>query len=430
MRNRFSNKKVNILMIILTCFITSGIFAQYQLFQWTNFEKGKMPDKYIPIGEDFENNVKVVEYNKLTNLPPEFDSGIAGKEIGKYGLQITVNPALWIIGLSDLSEDFILDRNRLGEKGKALYQADFFVPAPGEVVPNIAVLAMEPMVPGEKKPRSFYRFGMTENRHVYFSYVVQDEKNALDYKFDEALFRRLPRPGWHRFAIVFEGPSRIHCYIDGQEVYFDKPVEESTIQQLRVGVMLANKKKDDMVYVDNLSIQWTNEDYPIPASPYVGSWGETFITSAPQSPVTAPEAILPGMEAAAQLAASIQAVSTPSASAPLGPPQWLDTETGWRTSTATKIPMLVYFSAPNVPSVEQLDSVFSSDSDSQRFVRKYIPVKIDVNQLQGGQLAKKFGIFKLPSIVIMDSTGKEITRAIYGKNDNWQTFSAKLQIQP
>lgn len=429
MRLKYSTMKIYILLIVLAFFISPIVFAQYQLFQWTNFEKGKLPDKYIPIGEDFENNVKAVEVSQLPNMPTEFYSGIAAKEIGKYCLQITVNPTLWQMGLSDLSEDFILDRDRLGEKGKALYQADFFVPPAAEYAPHIAVLAMEPMLPGEKKPRSFYRFGMTENRDIYFSFVVQDELTARIYKPDKALFQRLPRPGWHRFAIVFEGQSRIHCYIDGQEISFDKPVEDATIRQLRVGIMLANKKQDDTVYVDNLSIQWTNEDYPIPASPYMGSWGETFITSAPQSPVTAPEAILPGMNAAAQLAASIQAASTPSASAPVGPPQWLDTETGWRTSMATKIPMLVYFSAPNVPSVERLDNVFSSDVDSQTFVRKYIPVKIDVNQLQGGQLAKKFSIFKLPSIVIMDSNGKEITRSIYGKNDNWQTFSAKLQTQ-
>jgi predicted RNA-binding protein YlxR (DUF448 family) len=50
-----------------------------------------------------------------------------------------------------------------------------------------------------------------------------------------------------------------------------------------------------------------------------------------------------------------------------------------------------------------------------------------VNQLEGGYLAKKFRIFKVPTMVILDPKGAEIGRAIYRTTDDWNTFSTQFK---
>jgi hypothetical protein len=383
--------------------------AQYQLLDWANFEKGKFQENSSPIGDKFDTTAKIVEYSQIPNMPPAFCSGAVANEVGKYGLQLFISPDIWMSGLAYALP---LDRDRLGVSGRALYQADFYLPPVGEKLPGLAVLAMEQMAPGENRPHSFYRFGLTLNRFLYFSYVVKDELTARIFLQDESMFSKLPRPGWHRFAIVFEGPNRIRCYIDGHEATFS-PVEEPTLRLLQVGILVAEKVEKYNCYADNLSIQWTPEDYPIPISPYAGTWANVPVSSTPKTnvaPTTAP--VIP---------------TSPEASA--GAIGWLDTKVGWDMSREKQTPMLVFFSAPNVPSVALLDKIIGDEPQAQTFIKQFIPIRIDVNQLRGGDIAKNFNIFKLPTLVIVNPQGKEVNRAIFGRYDNWQTFVAKLQTK-
>ncbi|HPB33040.1 MAG TPA: thioredoxin family protein, partial [Candidatus Sumerlaeota bacterium] len=155
-----------------------------------------------------------------------------------------------------------------------------------------------------------------------------------------------------------------------------------------------------LCYADNLSIQWTPENAPIPVSPYTFTWGG----AAPPTPVAPAVAPVPG-------GVKIE---------------WKDTATAWNTAISSGKPMFVYFSAPNVLAVNKLDQLFASDAQAQTFIQGYIPTKIDVNQLAGGDLARKFQIFKVPTILLMDSKGHETGRAIFSMADNWDTFTKKL----
>jgi len=383
--------------------------AQYQLLDWANFEKGKLQENSTPIGDKFDTIVKVVEYSKIPNMPPAFCSGAVADEVGKYGLQLYIDPEIWQSGLAYAMP---LDRDRLGVSGRALYQADFYLPPAGEILPSLAVLAMEPMTPGEKLPHSFYRFGLSENRFLYFSHVVKDEATARIFLQDRSMFSQLPRPGWHRFAIVFEGPNRIRCYIDGHEAAFS-PIEEPTLRLLQVGIMVADKINKYNCYADNLSIQWTPEDYPIPISPYAGTWANVPVSSAPGTNV----------------APTVAPVTLTSPAGSTSAIAWLDTKVGWDMSQEKQTSMLVFFGAPNVPSVALLDKIIADEPQAQMFIKQYIPIRIDVNQLRGGDIAKNFNIFKLPTLVIVNPQGKEVNRAIFGRYDNWQTFVAKLQTK-
>jgi len=397
-------------IMLIQAFLIPSAWTQYQLYRWANFEDGKFQVGAVPIGEYFDTTVKVVEYARIPNMPVEFHTGVSERETGQYGLWLKGDPAIWMAGLAD---GVVLDRDKLGMSGRALYQADFFIPPSDQFLPSIAVLAMEPLPPGGKQPVSFYRFGLSKNVFLYFSHVVKDEEQARIFKQDKAFLTKTPRPGWHRFAIVFEGVSTIRCYVDGQQPSFS-PVEESTLRKLQVGIMLAEKDAAYECFVDNLSIQWTPEDAPLPDSPYAPSWG----SGASGGGVAAPEA-----QSTPQLPPSMVSTQRPATL------EWLDTNTAWQRSKAGNTPMLVYFMAPRIPATQKLDGLIQSSNDAQTFLGKYILVKIDVNQLEGGHLAKKFRIFKVPTMVILDAKGTEMGKAIFRSTDDWNTFSAQFGVK-
>jgi hypothetical protein len=401
--------QLNCLIKISLCFLlffltASAGYSQYQLYRWANFEDGSLQQGSVILGDFGGSVIKVADLAKLTSINPAIHSGVAASETGKYGLWLKGDPSVWLTGLAD---GVVLDRDKLGMSGRALYQADFYIPPDGAFLPSIAVLAMEPLPPGVLKPRSFYRFGLTKNIFLYFSHVVEDELEARIFLQDKAFISKIPRPGWHRFAIVFEGVSKIRCYVDGNEPAFS-PVEESSLRRLQVGIMVAEKDASYDAFVDNLSIQWTPEDVPIPESPYAPTWGG----GASLEPQVANQT--PNIPAAMVSAPAIE---------------WLEPNVAWQRSQQTNTPILIYFYAPKVQSTLNLDNIFETNPSAQNFLKKYVLIKFDVNQYQGGHLAKSFRIFKIPTIVIIDTQNNEKGRAIFGNLDTWETFYAKFDLK-
>ena len=47
------------------------------------------------------------------------------------------------------------------------------------------------------------------------------------------------------------------------------PVEEPSLRKLQVGLMLVESKNHYSCYADNLSIQWSPENVPLPDSPWI-----------------------------------------------------------------------------------------------------------------------------------------------------------------
>lgn len=387
------------LLIFVVSLPASPTFAQYQVYYWANFEDGKLPAGSTPLGKFYQTSVSVVDLNLIPGMPPAFRGGIAATETGRYGLNLKAAPEIWISGLAT---GVILNRDALGTTGRALFQADFYLPPSNEVLPSLAVLAMEPLPPGVHSPQSFYRFGLTLNRMIYFSYVVMNEPTARVFKFDNQFLKTLPRPGWHRFAIVFEGTSRIRFFVDGKEPAFS-PVEEPSLRKLQVGVMVADKENTYQCFVDNLSIQWTPQDVPLPDSPYASSWGSpatsTLIRPTP-SPVSGSSTLV-----------------------------WLDYNTAFTQLPYKNTKRLLYFQAPRLPITAQVEKIFATNPSAQEFLRKYTLVKIDVNQLQGGTLAQQYSVFKVPTLILIDETGREISRAIIWNFDDWNSISAKLKAK-
>ncbi len=386
--------------------------AQYEVFQWASFEDGLFPENAVAIGANPAQTVQVVDLSTVQGMPAGFRSAEAVRETGRYGLKI-VSTGKGPAYTTGLAVGAILDRDKLGKKGRAIYQADFYLP-PGEgQLPSLAVLAMEPpradgepsggIVKTVEKP--YYRFGLTKGTSLYFSRFIPRDTKPPFYTKDTPLLQELPLPGWHRFAIVFDGPNHIRCYIDGRETRFS-PLEQPSFRKLMVGVMLADNERAYDAYVDNLSIQLSQEAPQLPDSPFVVGWK------------------IPPGPAAMRTQAMVDA-GMPSAR----DPRWIDPLAAWETAQRSKRPMLLYFFAPGLPSTMSMENIFAQSPQAKSYLDQCVCARVDANQLRGGLISKQYQVFKYPAIIVMSPDAKASVRASLSTDGTWEGLAAQLRSQ-
>lgn len=89
--------------------------------------------------------------------------------------------------------------------------------------------------------------------------------------------------------------------------------------------------------------------------------------------------------------------------------------------------MLIMFFAPRANTYQRLEQIITADPSAQTLVNQFVPLKIDVNQLRGGTIAKQFIVFKVPTFVVIDPLQKERARVLFETNSTWQTVAPELQ---
>ncbi|MBI1291301.1 hypothetical protein GC173_08665 [bacterium] len=180
--------------------------------------------------------------------------------------------------------------------------------------------------------------------------------------------------------LIFEGQGTIRCAIDGKEAPYS-PITEDSLRNLTPGIMIAASPDRPLsVLADNLSIQWTAEDTPIPDSPWVHASADAAITA------DSLFSIHPGVK-------------------------WLeDSQEAWRVCAVQKRPILAMFYSPKVSPYKYLLSIAPNDEATREILSRYVLLKIDANQLNGGALAQRFKVNRLPTFVIMDASGTEQKR--------------------
>ena len=341
------------------------------MVEWANFEELRMPSSARPFGYKASDRVLIANQETLPELAgAEARSGSPKWETGKGCLSLRTyassNPNEYITGFA---LGGVQDRSALGATERMLYQADFYITPGAADMPAIAVLAMEAEESAggtTNTPRRFYRFGMTLGKEIYFSVVEDPIQPATVYLRDANLAKSIPRPGWHRFAIMLEASEVIRCFVDGHEASFS-PIRDSRLAKLQVGVMLADGKRSYTAYTDNISIQRSDTDSPIPKSPYAGSWGGE------------------GADAASQATPASTSVAVP----------WLGPEEAWAAAVASRAPLLLLFESPDTPGSQQMDSLIRNDMKVRQYLARHKCARVDVNQLHGGEIAQKYGIFKV-----------------------------------
>jgi hypothetical protein len=70
--------------------------------------------------------------------------------------------------------------------------------------------------------------------------------------------------------------------------------------------------------------------------------------------------------------------------------------------------------------------MISSDLSARNFLRQFVLVCIDVNQLGGGVLAQKLNVFKVPCFAMFDFNGNELARVYFQDDMKWQDIQKAL----
>lgn len=378
----------------------SPLFAQYKVYTWENFENGAFPTSLLFYGDSNINNVFLVRYEQLPNSA-QIMEGIAKSECGNYGLCFKTGPSsryLRVVGNN------ILKRDLLQDQYKAIVQADFYLQKPSEEMVGMALLAAEISPLHTGKITTYYRLGINRLGQIYFSFIDNRiQERPLYYVKDEVKRFKLKTPGWHRFQMVFQGQSAIRCYVNGTEADFS-PITETSLKTIGMGVMVAAQPNQTMISViDNLSIQLAEEDLPLPDSPWVE---EEIINNSPfRNQVShIPASTMPDL-------------------------YWhRSSEQAVQSNLQLKKPYLVLFFSPFVKTNASLNQIITSDLGARNYLKQFVLVCVDVNQLGGGTLAQKFGIFKLPCIMTLDFNGNEISRVYFTDEMDWKTVEQKLNV--
>ncbi len=373
--------------------------AQYEVFYWENFETEKFPSTLAMWHNSKPENTSAFRY-QTPGAPGTILLGRALTECGNYGLRLQTDNDHQV--LSVVNNDCFLDRRLLGNKGKALFQADIFYSLEDNMPSNIAVLAISPDSTKDSKGWQLYRFGLTPSRNkLFFSHFNLNEVPKV-YLEEDIQDYNLKNPGWHRFQIIFDGQENIICAINGHPTKFS-PIKDSSLKSLRAGVIAVSRpERNETCYVDNLSIQWTNEEAPIPDSPW--------------------------LEGAAQAG---QAPRMPGGAVPPPSPstlKWMtDPNSAWTQMQADKRPILFLLYAPRLSVCEQLNQIMATDTGAQSLLGQYNLLRVDVNQLSGGRLAQKFNVFRVPCIIIIGSDGAEQERIVWTRTTDWASVQSRLQ---
>lgn len=406
----FSKRAIKLLtMSAIFIMATTAAYAQYQVSEWANFEDGKLPTNITTIGGNWQQRMTVVSPTAVTDQPASFQD----PEVGNGVLKLEVHPnannaASWQLGLA---VGDVIDRSKLSATGRALFQADFYIPDDGHF-PSLAVMAMEPPKNAvnnhvESISGSFYRFGMTKDNRLYYSQVVPGDATARKFEQDTNLIKQIPTPGWHRFALVCEGPDTLRCFVDGREAGFS-PIKDNAMKSIMVGLLIAEQDRSYTAYADNISIQMSDDAPALPASPYDKGWS-----------------VAAGSSAKASGAGVSTAVPTANVTTALAA-EWLPPVQAWQKAQQDKKGLLLYFYAPGVQRVEKVNQMLASDAGAKAYMTKHACARVDVNQLEGGSIAKKYGIFKVPTFLVISPDAQQYKKATPGQNQTWAEIEAQL----
>lgn len=393
------NKLLNILALpFLIVLINSPVSAQFEVYSWQNFENGQFPQDLKRSYNANDTNTTLFDFTSQTS-PPGILSEAAASECGRYGLKFET---AWADQFLKVVSDVTLDRKNLGTVGKALYQADIYLPEDNASIPySIAVLAALASE-SEEHRLSFYRFGILKGERVFFSFshktpepVIYEQINIWELK--------LKRPGWHRFQIIFNGQEEIICAIDGRPTSFP-PLKDATLDKLRAGIMASSSSDTPkgICYVDNLSIQYTTENLAVPDSPWIYS---LELTQSQGSYVNPFSPFMPQ----AQL-------------------NWLSSpEEAWSERQATNRPLLILFYTPKANAYKNMEQFINTNTQAQNFLRQFTLLRIEVNQLRGGTIAHQFKIFKVPCLLLLGQDGNERAKIYYNSESDWTPLTTEIQ---
>jgi hypothetical protein len=222
--------------------------------------------------EDFETGASGIDSVRrlgtapaVTQTPPVGQTGAFPPPSGQAVLTIAPDPA--VQGLGAAITGPVIDRRDPSQEAVTFEARLHLLPSgdPGEH--NFALVAIDDSgaaVETERHHRLGYRAGaIYHQRH--------DGRESTTAVNDGALGSQLRVPGWHTFAMRFEGPEVMRFFVDGQETNFS-PIHDASIPRVRLGVLAQNTASDLPLLVDDLAI-WRATPGAAPREVTVGATG-------------------------------------------------------------------------------------------------------------------------------------------------------------
>ncbi|MEX2673668.1 MAG: thioredoxin family protein [Phycisphaeraceae bacterium] len=108
---------------------------------------------------------------------------------------------------------------------------------------------------------------------------------------------------------------------------------------------------------------------------------------------------------------------------------------GWRTDFAaaqveaaeTGKPLLVNFTADWCgPCVAMKRDVWPRDSVGELIAAGYVPVRLDIDLIEGKSVGAEYDVRAIPTTIVMDAEGQEIERANYLSRRGMEEFLQRL----
>ena len=259
-----------------------------------------------------------------------------------------------------------IDLNDPKNKYIAIETNLYISPSPRRDQMNSALIALD----DREKTEKYYRFGFSKDS-FYFHFF--NSSNFTESLYDPELGGTITTPGWHTFTMRFEGPEKIHFFVDGKSLFFS-PVEQNDITVFRMGVLGWDRKTYYPILADDLKI--------------------TRYSSAPQA--IRQTMIVPQQRLSA----------TPSIfDSPTKPVEWYtDTQSAVMAAQGTNKKFLVFFYLPNHAKSQQMEQQTLMNPASQGMISKFIPVKLNGRVFT--EDAKNFHVFKYPTLLVIDIQGR------------------------
>ncbi len=365
----------------------SAEYTQYSLLDFENPEGMDLPNKIKHGHNSTPFTTTVTDYARpdlegildLNNLPAVLGSkGLSFEPLEK-------EPHLSVV------YNMVLNRDRLGAQGAALFEADFFLTH--QVNHTVAILASAyDENYGNSSGYRFYRFGIQGDR-VYFSFTDNTPSPVIYHRQDLADFG-LAKPGWHRLQMSMHSDGNLYCYIDGIQTNFS-PISETTLNAISPGLMVTRyNNSSGKILCDNVRVSWTQDaTAPLPPTPWGNSTG-------------------------GENAASIEWDRTGLV--------WHTTmSSAWQASKESNKPILVYAHDNQLEPTESGLKLLESP-DASALIEHVELLRLNSIQQDSQVILSRLSINQYPSLTVVKPDGTPFSRVNLAEVSDWQSIQTIL----
>jgi hypothetical protein len=105
---------------------------------------------------------------------------------------------------------------------------------------------------------------------------------------------------------------------------------------------------------------------------------------------------------------------------------WLTPEAAWAQAQAEKKNMVLLFQSPQVGICDSLCKLMETNRAARAFLSKCSVGRVNVAESEGQKIAQKYGIYKIPAILMIASDAKSYQRITPTDISSWAAIETEL----